>query len=200
MRQIGPFLFLLGILVVWGPAHAEPDADLKKAIALFKATFEGRCANNAFTTGYLEGTESQSFSYRLSDKADAKEYKATLYTFFCDHLHNAGTAAFIIKEDDETFRVLSFAMPSSKWVDDAKAPDGRRFDGLEGFVTSDTLDNGEFRLEEMTIVSAHHDFIGDTYLQYKFISGSFQFVEDERYEIKNGKLELKPPSTEEDQE
>lgn len=200
MRQIGVFLFLLGALMACGPAHAEPDADLKKAIALFKATFEGRCANNAFTTSYLENTESQSFSYRISDEADAKEYKSTLYTFFCDYLNNAGTAAFIIKEDDGTFRVLSFAMPSSKWVDDTKAPDGRRLDGLEGFVTSDTLVNGEFRPEEMTIVSAHHDFVGNTYLQYKFISGSFQFVEDERYEIKDGKLELKPPSADEDQE
>ena len=199
MRQPKRILILLGAMLVGTPALAAPDADAQKAIALFKVAFEGRCADDAFTPGYLDDTEGVPFTYRMSDDASAPEYKSIIYTFFCDRFHNAGSAAFILKDKDGKFAVLSFAMPSSKWSSDPNAPDGVRYDGLQGFMTTDTLINVEFSLDGLTIASGNHESLGDYYDSYRFIDGSFQFVESERYEIKNGKLELKPPTEEEEQ-
>lgn len=199
MRQTNYSAFLLGVFLVAGPALAAPDADAQKAIALFKIAFEGRCAEDAFTPGYLDDTEGVAFTYRMSDDASGAEYKSTIYTFFCDRFHNAGSAAFVFKNSDGKFQVLSFAMPSGKWSSDPNAPNGLRYDGLQGFMTTDTLINGEFSVDGLTIFSGNHESLGDYYNNYRFIDGSFQFVESELYEIKNGKLELKPPPAE-DQE
>jgi hypothetical protein len=72
---------------------------------------------------------------------------------------------------------------------------------LMGFMTTDTLINGEFNPEDLTIFSGGaYNPTGNYYTHYKFIYDSFHFVEDQQYVIKNGKLEIKPPEKEEDEE
>jgi hypothetical protein len=181
------------VLPVW-PALAAPDADARKAIALFKIAFEGRCADDAFTPGYLDDTEGVAFSYRSPDDPSAPETRWTIYTFFCDRFHNSGSAAFILKDDEGRFRVMTFALPSVLSKAGPGEPD------LMGFMTTDTLINGEFNADDLTIVTSAYDAIGHFYTRYKFIHESFHFVEDQTYVIKNGRLDIKPPETEASEE
>jgi hypothetical protein len=195
MRQTKHFVFLLGMFLIGAPALAAPDADARKAIALFKIAFEGRCAADAFTPGYLDDTEGVAFDYRDPDNPSAPETQWKIYSFFCDRFHNSGSAAFILKDREGRFQVMTFAMPSVLSNAGPDQPD------LMGFMTTDTLINGEFNPEDLTIFSGGaYDPTGNYYTHYKFIYDSFHFVEDQQYVIRNGKLEIKPPEKEEGEE
>lgn len=193
---------LLALCLVPAPAstaEARPDADVKRAGALFTLAFEGRCAEDAFSTETLAGTEGVTFTYRnTTDENDAAPSHATLYTFFCDRFHNSGSAAFILKDTDGHFQVVTFATPISTFKAETGGDGNLVPAGLAGISTTDTLLNGEFNPETLTISSGSYELGREYFASYAFRDGAFVFADDQSYRIKDGALVLDPRETDED--
>jgi hypothetical protein len=187
---------ILAACAVLPPGARAADADSAKAIALFKAAFAGRCADKAFTDEYLSGTEGIAFTYKPSPPSDEPEQKEVLYQFFCDNYAHAGSAAFILKDHDGKFQVLSFASPHVKYTSDPNADDGLRNDGVTGFESSDLLMNAEFDPETKTIATDNFEGDQSYYETYVFEDEMFVFTGDQSYLFEGGILKKRPPETE----
>lgn len=180
-------------------AEAGTDSDAKRAGALFSLAFAGRCADDAFSPETLASTETETFTYRnSSDEAAQTPYQATLYTFFCDRFHNSGSAAFILKDKDGHFHVVTFATPISAFKAAPGEDVGLVVAGLEGFSTTDTLLNGEFNPETLTVSSGTYEMGREYFATYAFRDGAFVFAGDQTYQIRNGALVLDPREVEDE--
>jgi hypothetical protein len=186
-------LILAAVLANMSPASAadndNADADLKAAADLFRAGFAGRCADHAFTDDHLASTDFYAFDYRSSfASADAPSRHAVLYQFFCDNFAHAGSAAFILKDNDGHFSVMAFATPYHSPEEEA---------GPIGFASSDSLLDPEFDPQTLRLTSSSHDATQDYYSVWAFRDDAFVFIESERYRFAKGRLVEKPPETEE---
>lgn len=194
-----PLLVLCLVPAPASTAEAGADADLKRAGALFTLAFEGRCAEDAFSAETLAGAEGVTYTYRnTTDKNEAAPNHATLYTFFCDRFHNSGSAAFILKDNEGHFQVVTFATPISVFRSEAGGEGNLVPAGLAGISTTDTLLNGEFDPETLTISAGTYELGREYFASYAFRDGAFVFADDQSYRIKDGALVLDPRETDED--
>ncbi|MFM2279275.1 MAG: hypothetical protein RLZZ444_1506 [Pseudomonadota bacterium] len=184
------------LLLAAGPvamAQDTPDPDIAGASALFKAAFAGRCGESAFIPDYLNSPGIFPITWK-NEGEDEKtpEHKIKVFQFFCDNFAHFGSAAFIQKDEDGTFSVISLAWPFGRFVKDENAESGIRRTGMEGFAAQDIVLGGDFNREDNTISANTWDRYAEYYSIWRFHEGSFLFSESDAYRIENGKLEEKP--------
>lgn len=180
------------VVLCSAPIAQAAGTDQLRAIALFKATFQDRCAEDAFSDDMLSGTEAIPLQFRSPyAEADEPDWSGTLYQFFCDRFAHSGSAAFVLKDPEGAFRVLSFAEP---YIGPAEPSEGNKLppNGFVGFFASDTVLNADFDPSTRTLTSETHDLGRDYRTSWIFIDGDFVFVGNNSFTMTNGKLVERP--------
>jgi hypothetical protein len=183
--------------VVPGRSEAGDSSEKARAIALFKAAFQGRCADHAFAADMLAGTEPIALTYHPSLAAAGEpDHHATLYQFFCDNFAHSGSAVFILKTHEGSVEIAAFATPQSTWRPDPQREGAIVRDRTLGFSATDILLNPDFDAETLTLTTEDHFGAQEYYQTFIFRDGMFVFTGDESHLFADGEWRKRPPETE----
>lgn len=187
MRSMAAMVLVAG-LAVSGFAQAAPADHIKAAEAFVKAALGSDCDMDDRSDIPVNATDQDGvshFTYTLTWRADwaapqDPDQTSELYQMFCTMGAYNIQYAFLLRQDDDGFRLLSFARPNPH-LDYADHDDAhmKTPPTVTGFASDLTLVNAAFDPGTMTL-SSHANWrgLGDAWSagQWRFVDGDFQLV------------------------
>ncbi|KGF68364.1 hypothetical protein LL06_17030 [Hoeflea sp. BAL378] len=154
------FLLFLGLSLGTGPAPAEDTdgAALAAARALVLAALPGQCEeapDSGDNEAYVDRAMPVSWKPSWAESDDAEE-RAMLYQIFCFAGAYSTIYAYVLKPENDTLSLLSFAEPSftvDRVEDDDTFTQLKGPPKVTGYVTVPTLFDPEFDAATLTLSS-----------------------------------------------